>query len=187
VPVHAAGIYAGPDRECCADYAVSSYTPTLAALLRAQQGEDVYMPENMKLLAIAVEKTLDHNLPPLHHVVEEANTVTMVATQARVLSSPVTNFKSKRELLEAFASAGMVHLACHGIQDSSEPHQSHFALSNGRLTVAELMELDLRNSFLAFLSACETAKGDTKHIDEVVHLAATMLFAGFKSVVATMW
>jgi hypothetical protein len=81
----------------------------------------------------------------------------------------------------------MVHLACHGIQDLTEPHRSHFSLTNGDLTVARLMETDLKHAFFAFLSACETARGDPKHADEVVHLASTMLFAGLKSIVATMW
>jgi CHAT domain-containing protein len=49
------------------------------------------------------------------------------------------------------------------------------------------MELDLSKAFLAFLSACETARGDEGQPDQTVHLAATMLFAGFRSVVATMW
>ncbi|KAJ7123558.1 hypothetical protein C8R44DRAFT_784007, partial [Mycena epipterygia] len=40
---------------------------------------------------------------------------------------------------------------------------------------------------LAFLSACETAKGDDTVPDEAMHLAATLLFAGFRGVVATMW
>jgi CHAT domain-containing protein len=40
---------------------------------------------------------------------------------------------------------------------------------------------------LAFLSACETAKGDKTIPDEAMHLAATLLFAGFRGVVATMW
>ncbi|KAJ7603472.1 hypothetical protein DFH06DRAFT_1022192 [Mycena polygramma] len=42
---------------------------------------------------------------------------------------------------------------------------------------------------LAFLSACETAKGDETVPDEAMHrdLAATLLFAGFHGVVATMW
>jgi CHAT domain-containing protein len=40
---------------------------------------------------------------------------------------------------------------------------------------------------LAFLSACETAKGDEKSPDEAMHLAATMIFAGFRGVIATMW
>jgi CHAT domain-containing protein len=42
---------------------------------------------------------------------------------------------------------------------------------------------------LAFLSACETATGDREIPDdsEALHLAATLLIAGFQSVVATMW
>lgn len=55
------------------------------------------------------------------------------------------------------------------------------------LTVANLMALRLSDAFLAFLSACETAKGDSKQPDQAIHLAATMLFAGFKSVIGTMW
>ncbi|KAJ6522099.1 hypothetical protein DFH09DRAFT_938562 [Mycena vulgaris] len=40
---------------------------------------------------------------------------------------------------------------------------------------------------LAVLRACQTAMGDEKLPDEAVHLAASLLFAGFRSVVATMW
>jgi hypothetical protein len=53
--------------------------------------------------------------------------------------------------------------------------------------VSSLMSLNLPNAFLAILSACETAKGDTSQPDQAVHLAATMLYVGFKSVVGTMW
>ncbi|KAJ7256330.1 hypothetical protein C8J57DRAFT_1650781 [Mycena rebaudengoi] len=48
--------------------------------------------------------------------------------------------------------------------------------------------LNLKNSMkLAFLSACETGKGDAKTPDEAMHLAASLLFAGFGGVIATMW
>jgi len=40
---------------------------------------------------------------------------------------------------------------------------------------------------LAFLSACQTSTGDEKLSEEVVHLAAGMLAAGYQSVVATIW
>jgi CHAT domain-containing protein len=49
------------------------------------------------------------------------------------------------------------------------------------------MEFELDRPWFAYLSACETAKGDAKQPDQVMHLAAAMLFAGFKHVVATMW
>jgi CHAT domain-containing protein len=83
--------------------------------------------------------------------------------------------------------ADIVHLACHGIQDDDDATQSGFCLGDGRLTIAKLMELKLDNAFLAFLSACETAKGDKEQPDQAMHLAAAMLFSGFKSVIATMW
>ena len=49
------------------------------------------------------------------------------------------------------------------------------------------MQLSFPNAFLAILSACQTARGDDTQPDQAVHLAATMLFLGFKSVLATMW
>lgn len=53
--------------------------------------------------------------------------------------------------------------------------------------VSELMNFDLKNALFAYLSACETAKGDSERPDQAVHLAAAMLFVGFRSIVATMW
>lgn len=55
------------------------------------------------------------------------------------------------------------------------------------LTVTQLMELNLPHAFFAFLSACDTAKTGNDQPDQAVHLAATMLFVGFKSVIGTMW
>ena len=49
------------------------------------------------------------------------------------------------------------------------------------------MQQPLHNASLAVLSACMTAMGDENLPDEVIHLAATLLFAGFPGVVATMW
>ncbi|KAF6743305.1 hypothetical protein DFP72DRAFT_828112, partial [Ephemerocybe angulata] len=40
---------------------------------------------------------------------------------------------------------------------------------------------------LAFLSACQTSSGEETLSDEAVHLAAWMLAAGYRRVVATMW
>jgi CHAT domain-containing protein len=79
------------------------------------------------------------------------------------------------------------HIACHGIQHPTRPLESSFCLADARLSVSDLMNLNLKDAVFAFLSACETAKGDTEQPDQVIHLAAAMLFVGFKSVVATMW
>jgi CHAT domain-containing protein len=95
---------------------------------------------------------------------------------------------TNEEMSTALESASIVHIACHGSQNVDDPLQSAFHLSDSRkLTVSDLMELDLKRAHLAFLSACETAKGDKEQPDQAIHLAATMLFVGLTSVVGTMW
>ncbi|KAJ6578945.1 hypothetical protein B0H10DRAFT_1683237, partial [Mycena sp. CBHHK59/15] len=76
-------------------------------------------------------------------------------------------------------------LACHGIQDL-------LILLDNRLKVSDIMhtqgsESPAGNMSFTFLSACKTAKGDQSQPNEAMHLAATLLFAGFHGVVATMW
>jgi CHAT domain-containing protein len=80
-----------------------------------------------------------------------------------------------------------VHFACHGIQDVAEPLKSGVHLHDGRLELLEIMQQQIPNPDLAFLSACQTSKGDLKLSEEVVHLAAGLLAAGYHGVVGTMW
>jgi CHAT domain-containing protein len=187
VPLHAAGIYEGPNQECCSDYVVSSYTPTFTALIEARKGLLTFIPSQMKVMTLAAEHAQDISLPPLRYAVPETRGVTEIMKSVGATSVHSADAAGTNEVLGMFQSSQVVHLACHGIQYEGEPHNSHFCLSTGKLTIAELMNMDLRHSFFAYLSACETAKGDKQHADEVIHLAASMLFAGFKSVVATMW
>jgi CHAT domain-containing protein len=89
----------------------------------------------------------------------------------------------------------IMHFACHGTQDLEQPLDSGLILTDGRLKVLEIMRRsngdspsDIKKSMsLAFLGACETAQGDKALPDKAMHLAVTLLFAGFRGVVATMW
>jgi CHAT domain-containing protein len=146
-----------------------------------------FHPHQIKLMAVAAESAQNANMPRLRYAVPEAHSVLDIATKAGVSSTLDAKAATKAEVLRQLQSSHVVHLACHGIQHKEEPHKSHFCLSTGDLEVSELMKIELKDAFLAYLSACETAKGDREHVDETVHLAATMLFAGFRSVVATMW
>ncbi|KAH9923033.1 CHAT domain-containing protein [Fomitopsis serialis] len=137
LPLHAAGDYTiGEPGHKISDYVVSSYTPTLTALINARQ-------------------------KPLN------------ATVAHVLDKMQT--------------ANWVHLACHGVQDSENPIESAFILHDDMLKLSKIIQQDLDKADFAFLSACQTATGDPKLSEQAVHLAAGMLFAGFRSVIATMW
>ncbi|KAH0826559.1 CHAT domain-containing protein [Lanmaoa asiatica] len=49
------------------------------------------------------------------------------------------------------------------------------------------MSSQLENPQFVYLSACHTTVGDEESPDEVIHLASAMQFAGFRSVIGTMW
>jgi CHAT domain-containing protein len=80
-----------------------------------------------------------------------------------------------------------VHFAGYGIEDTNDPLKSGVHLHDGRLELLEIMQQKISNAELAFLSACDTSKGDLKLPEEVVHLAAGMLAAGYRGVISTMW
>jgi CHAT domain-containing protein len=191
LPIHTAGVYSQGNLECCSDYVVSSYTPTLSALRRARAHFVPISRESLVLLAAGASETLASlKMPFLKSVKAEIIDVALLARATdhiQVLEYGHTSAAKVHEMAEALPRADIVHLACHGVQDQEDPLKSGFCLGDGKLTVSKLMEIKLDRAFLAFLSACETAKGDQDQPDQAIHLAAAMLFCGFRSVVATMW
>jgi hypothetical protein len=191
LPIHAAGVYGEGVLDCCSDYVVSSYTPTLSALHRARADLVPRARRSLTLLAAAAPtSTTSLKLPFLYNVGPEVAEIAELAratAHIEVLEYGCTSAATVREVAQALPLSDIVHLACHGIQDQEDPLQSGFCLGDGRLTVSELMDIKLDHAFLAFLSACETAKGDKSQPDQAIHLAAAMLFCGFRSVIATMW
>jgi CHAT domain-containing protein len=166
---------------------VSSYTPTLTTLLRAQRSVKPQARADLALLLLA-EKQAYESLALIPGVDVEIQHVAAIATAQNVkVIGQVTESTTVTRAIEAMSAANMIHLACHGVQDHKDAIRSGFCLGDGRLTISELMRLDIRHGILAFLSACETAMGSADQPDQIMHLAAAMLFAGFKSVVATMW
>jgi CHAT domain-containing protein len=84
-------------------------------------------------------------------------------------------------------TTSIAHFACHGQQHPENPLESSLMLHDGPLKVSKIMQQPTPNAKLAFLGACQTATGDKTLPDEAIHLASTLLFAGFRGVVATMW
>jgi CHAT domain-containing protein len=94
---------------------------------------------------------------------------------------------SVKDVISNLPTASIVHFACHGEQNARNPLDSALILQDGPLKVSQIMQQSLREASLAILSACQTAMGDEKLPDEVIHIGATLLFTGFRGVVATMW
>jgi hypothetical protein len=173
---------------CCADFVISSYCPTVTALLRAQKASSRLGRDDLSIALVAEKQAHGLHSEVIYGVEEEIKHVAAVAKSSNVRviyeQAGSTTVEETACVMEA---ANILHIACHGVQDIGSATDSGFYLGDGRLTIAKLMELKLDHAFLAFLSACETAKGDQEQPDQVMHLAAAMLFSGFKSVVATMW
>jgi len=90
-------------------------------------------------------------------------------------------------ILSLLPEVSFAHFACHGSQNFFKPLESGLHLSDGELKIAQIMRHPLPHASLAFLSSCETAKGAEDDPDEALHIAATMLYTGFRGVVGTMW
>ncbi|CAE6426638.1 unnamed protein product [Rhizoctonia solani] len=181
LPLHAAGIYE-PDgttvnRCCVLDRVICSYTPSLSALNRKPPSE---LLSETKLFAFGGGQGLSaasREVEAVHSICSPKMTVSVALPHA-------TPEGIKKEM----RSAHIVHFACHGTQDLANPLRSRLEFSNSsKIEVEELMTEPMPNARLAVLLACETAQGDQRLTEESLHLAGTMLFAGFYGAVGTLW
>ncbi|CAG8603164.1 10456_t:CDS:2 [Acaulospora colombiana] len=182
LPIHAAGIYnAGTSGFQISDYAISSYTPTLSALLEQSNRT---LDSSFKLLSVIQPSAPGVSRIP--NTVEELKCIErrVVGREHEILKG-CQGIKSR--VIRGMEESNWVHLACHGLQKQDEPTKSGLILEDGHLTLEEIIKLELPKAEMAFLSACQTTTGEEKLSDEAVHIAGGMLLAGYKGLVATMW
>ncbi|KAH6888936.1 CHAT domain-containing protein [Coprinopsis sp. MPI-PUGE-AT-0042] len=182
LPIHAAGTHS--DRVL--DYAVSSYIPTIAALTNRVKNHGQINKDALGLFLTSQPNVPGTSLIP--GTTKEVQSIFKMAAQNGASTAMLKGSTlSVDECLQYMEHYSSIHLACHASQNASEPLQSRFLFHNGSLNLATIIQRDLKNADLAFLSACQTSAGDEKLSDEAVHLAAGMLAAGYRRVVATMW
>ncbi|KAJ7607753.1 CHAT domain-containing protein [Roridomyces roridus] len=188
LPIHAAGVYGAEETfgSKLSDYVISSYTPSLTALTEAFRTTS-NTDKNFQLLAVSQPAADGQMYIPgteveIRHIVQLAKEKQINVVELDRETSTV------EEVKQGMSTSRWVHFACHGVQNITEPTESALLLArNSRLTLSNIIELALPHADLAFLSACQTAMGDNKLPEEAVHLAAGMLLAGYKGVIATMW
>ncbi|KZV68360.1 hypothetical protein PENSPDRAFT_634477 [Peniophora sp. CONT] len=186
LPLHAAGLY---EEECgprVFNFVVSSYIPSLSALLRCQQLPNAQVSASGPVLVVTQPHT--PGLPALPGTLTEGIRLHKRMSELQIPCTILNDDQATTEYVGAILSQHpWIHLACHGSQHLGDPTQSAFALFDGPLSLSDLMGTVADNAELAFLSACQTAVGDYQFPEESAHLAAGMLAVGFKGVVATMW
>ncbi|KAJ7917716.1 CHAT domain-containing protein [Mycena leptocephala] len=187
LPIHAAGLYGKDDPfgSKLSDFVISSYTPSLAALTQCFRPASESHPE-LQLLTVAQPSAVGQSYIP--GTKDEVNRIQESARGKILVSSLVEHEATIERVEDSMMKSAWVHFACHGVQDKSAPTHSALLLAgSSQLTLERIIKLSLPHADLAFLSACQTATGDKKLQEESVHLAAGMLLAGYRSVIATMW
>ncbi len=99
---------------------------------------------------------------------------------------------SETALRSGAPGRGIIHLAAHGQLNSTAPLFSRLLLApgegnDGSLEVHEVYGLDLQEADLITLSACQTDLGQLNAGDDVTGLSRAFLYAGARSVVASLW
>ncbi|MFI6519211.1 CHAT domain-containing protein [Spirillospora sp. NPDC050679] len=192
LPIHAAGYHGDRRRPehgtapAVAERVVSSYTPTLAALLRSRRtAAEPARPARLLAVGLSAAPPYMAGRPPLPHVPEEIEAVTRRFSGR---STVRTETRATRDaVLELLPRHTWAHLACHGRQDLDRPALGGLYLHDAPLHIGDIGALDHGGAELAYLSACDTAVGGAYLSDEAVHTAAAFHHAGYRHVVATLW
>ncbi|MDX3583392.1 CHAT domain-containing protein [Streptomyces europaeiscabiei] len=180
LPLHAAGHPGDLDRSLL-HRAVSSYAPTLRALVTAHRSREA-VPDP-KLLVIAMPN--GPGQPPLPDAARERDHLRSLfpPPTRTVLSDDVA---TRDMVLGLLPSHRWIHFSCHGEEIVGAPAQSRLLLADGPLTVAGLIAARPSGEF-AFLSACQTAASGVILLNETITLAATLHYAGYRHVIGTLW
>ncbi|KAJ7434956.1 CHAT domain-containing protein [Mycena latifolia] len=187
LPIHAAGLYGEEESlgSKLSDFVISSYAPSLTALIEGFRVN----PDSLngpRLLAVAQPVAEGQSYLP--GTTQELNHIEHYAKGKMRVTRLEEDIATIDNVEKGMAESSWVHFACHGLQDSLNPIKSALLLAGqSRLTLSSIIKLSLPQADLAFLSACETAKGAYDLQEESVHLAAGMLLAGYRTVIATMW
>ncbi|KAJ8589462.1 hypothetical protein M405DRAFT_791655 [Rhizopogon salebrosus TDB-379] len=183
LPLHAAGLYEKKSYNLSRFY-ISSYTPTLAALIRARQ-QVARTTSTPHFAAIGQGKPYEG--AELAHVTAELGDIARRVAPVLPFTSLMDGNATVQRALDAFGQHQWVHLACHGMPNRKKPFDSSFAMHDGPLTITDIIRPRLQNPEFVFLSACHTTVGYESSPDESIHLAAAMQFSGFRSVIGSMW
>ncbi|WP_152989946.1 CHAT domain-containing protein, partial [Frankia sp. ACN1ag] len=201
LPLHAAGHHHTCHDAVPAtvlDRAISSYTPTVRALIHARRPLPEPVPHRQEPHIVAVAMT--HTPPALDPSGEDISLNDLPGAKEEVghleahfpgRVRPLIDLRATyATVTEALPACRWAHFACHGMADLADPSASRLFLHDHRtrpLTVLDVTRLHLDGAELAFLSACETSRPGDLLPDEAIHLASAFQLAGYRHVIATLW
>lgn len=134
-------------------------------------------------------------IPRLRHTSDEAEAIMSLVPSGSGMVA--TGFEASREtaISPLLGRYQIVHFAAHGLVNSEHPEMSGIVLSlvnreggqaDGFLQLHDIYNLDLPAQVVV-LSACNTGLGEDVAGEGLVGLTRAFMYAGSKSVVASLW
>ncbi|KAH9994310.1 CHAT domain-containing protein [Russula compacta] len=166
LPLHAMGPIPSnyPTKLYFSDIYISSYTPTLSALIESRKPSMQSSDTPSMLLVVQPDAEMPNSLQEMHIV---QTVCPLVETLSGKKATPIATLDRLRK--HQFA-----HISCHGVLETGKPFDTFFELYQGaHLTLLDIVRSRLPIAEFAFLSACHTAEITVESIaDEGLHLAA---------------
>lgn len=188
-PLHGAGRHFQNTGEAVIDRVMSSYSSSIKAIIRGRQRpllSELAPAVQPQALLVAVRHTPGYST--LRFAKAEVEVLRGICKSMPVDIVEPGHFRD--DIVALLPECSIFHFAGHGYTHRADPSQSHLLAYDGRITVASLLEMDLKKSapFLAYLSACGTGRvRDDDFLDESIHLISAFQLAGFRHVIGTLW
>ena len=181
LPLHAMGPIpsAGKEMRYFSDIYISSYTPTLSALITSRKSGT----RNSGQPSILLVAQPDPSLPGV------SGEIPVIQSLDLPVTSLISQSATPSAVLDGLRHHQFCHFACHGTLTTGKPFEASIVLHKEEpLLLLDIVRSRLPAGECAFLATCHTAElSDGSMPDEVLHLSAAMQYSGFRSVIGTMW
>ena len=181
LPLHAMGPIPSSDgiTRYFSDLYISSYTPSLSALIASHKPDS----QTSTLPPLLLVAQPSQSLPGICHEIQTIQALNLPS------NSLISHQATRSTVLDALRHYPFCHFACHGVLTTGRPFDAALVLHGGEnLTLLDIVRSQLPDAEFAFLASCHTAElSDANAPDEVLHLAAAVHYSGFRSVIGAMW
>lgn len=188
-PLHAAGYHLRWPSETVIDRVLSSYSSSVRMLITGSDSSPIASSVTKAALLVTMENTPGCSRLPF--ALQETQEVRRICTAMNLSILEPKPFR--QGVLTSLMSCSIFHFAGHGRVNLNDPSKSQLLLKDHEanpLTVKSINELDFDKNrpFLAYLSACGTARSRNELlVDESMHLITAFKTAGFRHAVGSLW
>jgi CHAT domain-containing protein/tetratricopeptide (TPR) repeat protein len=163
-----------------------SVAPSAAAVVLGRQRMEGRVRDATAGRLLVIADPERHDTFPLPGTRDEARRIEATFPgRVDVLAGPAARTDT---VLDRLPTCWAAHLACHGTSNVLKPQAMRLLLSDGDLTLEQLLQLPELRTRLVVVSACQSGQIDIAQVsDEMLGMPLAFLQAGACTVVSTLW